>query len=158
MVIGRINEASSGFSKFPEAIRQALLFLQAHDFTTMEDGVYPIDGDHSYAILQRYTTKLPGTAKPEAHRQYVDIQYMVEGKEELGWCPLNPELHEHTNYDMDKDIIFYERLVPGSSVTLDKGSFAVLYPADVHRPCGAINDEPKPVTKVVVKIAVDYIK
>lgn len=158
MVIGKINEASSGFTKFPEVIRKALFFLHEHDFNSMDDGVYPIDGKKSYAILQRYTTRPSESAKPEAHRQYVDIQYLVEGREELGWCPLNPELREHTKYDIDKDIIFYERLVPGSSVILEEGSFAVLYPADVHRPCGAVHGDPMPVTKVVVKIAVDYIK
>ena len=158
MVIGRINEGTSGFTKFPEAIRTALHFLHEQDFKNMEDGVYPIDGKNSYAILQRYNTRIPDSAKPEAHRQYVDIQYIVDGQEELGWCPLNPELREHTKYDIDKDIIFYERLVPGSSVIRREGYFAVLYPADVHRPCGAVNGESEPVTKVVVKIAVDYIK
>lgn len=158
MVIGKISEAGSGFTKFPMAIRKALFFLHDQDFSTMEDGVYPIDGKNSYAILQRYDTRMPDSAKPEAHRQYVDIQYIVKGQEELGWCPLNPELQEHTKYDMDKDIIFYEKLVPGSSIILDEGCFAVLYPADVHRPCGAVDGKSGPVTKVVVKIAVDYIK
>ncbi len=158
MVIGKISQATAGFTKFPEAIRRALFFLYEHDFKTMEDGIYPIDGKNSYAILQRYNTKLPGTSKPEAHRQYVDIQYIVEGREELGWCPLNPELKANTKYDIDKDIIFYERLVPGSSVILEEGAYAVLYPADVHHPCGAIEGKVGPVTKVVVKIAVDYIK
>ena len=61
-------------------------------------------------------------------------------------------------YDIDKDIVFYEKLVPGSSIVLDEGTFAVLYPADVHRPCGSLDGKLAPVTKVVVKIAVDYIK
>ena len=158
LVLGKIKEVSSGFTKFPDAIRKALFFLAEHNFNEMKDGTYPIDGKNSYAILQRYSTRLPESGKPEAHRQYVDIQYIVRGREELGWCPLNPELREHTKYDIDKDIIFYERLVPGSSVILREGYFAVLYPADVHRPCGAVNGESEPVTKVVVKIAVDYIK
>ncbi|MBQ1856054.1 MAG: YhcH/YjgK/YiaL family protein, partial [Anaerovibrio sp.] len=118
----------------------------------------PIDGKNSYAILQRYSTRLPESGKPEAHRQYVDIQYIVRGREELGWCPLNPELIEASPYDIEKDIVFYEKLVPGSSVVLDEGTFAVLYPADVHRPCGSVDGKLAPVTKVVVKIAVDYIK
>lgn len=158
MVIGKISEAASGFTKYPGAIRKALFFLKEQDFEAMEDGTYPIDGENSYAILQRYITREPESGKPEAHRQYVDIQYIVKGAEELGWCPLNPELTPMAPYDGDKDIIFYEKMIPGSTVTLREGSFAVLYPADVHRPCGSLKGVPAPVTKVVVKIAVDCIR
>ena len=158
LVLGKIKEVSSGFTKFPDAIRKALFFLAEHNFNEMKDGTYPIDGKNSYAILQRYSTRLPESGKPEAHRQYVDIQYIVRGREELGWCPLNPERIEASPYDIEKDIVFYEKLVPGSSVVLDEGTFAVLYPADVHRPCGSVDGKLAPVTKVVVKIAVDYIK
>lgn len=158
MVIGKISEAASGFAKYPEAIRKALFFLKEHDFEAMEDGKYPIDGENSYAILQRYNTREPDSGKPEAHRQYVDIQYIVKGAEELGWCPLNPELTPLDSYDSEKDIIFYEKMVPGSTVPLQEGNFAVLYPADVHRPCGWLGGVSAPVTKVVVKIAVDHIR
>lgn len=158
MIIGNMSEAALGFNKYPEAVKEALQFLHAHDFTTMEDGTYEIHGKDSYAILQRYETKLPGTSKPEAHRKYIDVQYIVEGREDLGWCPLNPELKTDISYNDEKDIIFYQKLIPSGSVLLEKGSFAVLYPYDVHRPCGAIDNTPAPVTKVVVKIAVDYAK
>ena len=54
MIIGNMKEAASGFGKYPKAIREALEFLNSHDFATMEDGRYPIHGEDSVAILQRY--------------------------------------------------------------------------------------------------------
>lgn len=158
MIIGNINEEASGFSRYPGAVREALQYLCRQDFKNMADGRYPIHGDDSFAILQRYNTRVPDSAKPEAHRQYVDIQYIVEGREELGWCPMSPELQVCTPYDHEKDIVFFEKLIPAGGITLEPGCFAVLYPTDVHRPCGSVGDTLAPVTKVVVKIAVDYIK
>lgn len=39
---------------------------------------------------------------------------------------------------------------------MSKGNFAVLYPEDVHSPCGALDDDaPEDVVKVVVKISID---
>ena len=157
MIIGNINEKASGFSKYPEAVREALDYLCKQDFKSMEDGRYPIHGEDSFAILQRYNTRVPESGKPEAHRQYVDIQYIVEGCEELGWCPMSPELKVCEPYNNEKDIVFFDKLIPISGITLEAGSFAVLYPTDVHRPCGSVEGESVPVTKVVVKIAVDYI-
>lgn len=158
MFVGNINDVAGGLAKYPERIRQALRFLQATDFSKLPDGKIEID-DGMYANLQRYETRIPESGKPEAHRQYVDVQYVVEGEEELGWCPLHPRLQVYTPYDAEKDLIFYQDLEPtGSTVPLHKGDFAVLYPQDVHRPCGSLNLEPSHVTKVVVKVRVDTIK
>ena len=87
MIIGNISEAASGFSKYPEAVREALQYLCQQDFKNMADGKYPIHGEDSFAILQRYNTRVPESGKPEAHRQYVDIQYIVEGREEVPYEP-----------------------------------------------------------------------
>lgn len=158
MIYGNMKEAASGFSKYPDAVQEALRFLSQHDFKNMPDGKYSIHGEDSYAILQRYETRVPESGKPEAHRQYVDIQYIVEGREELGWCPMSPELKVVEPYNQEKDIVFFDNLIPISGVTLEEGSFAVLYPTDVHRPCGTVGDIPTHVTKVVVKISVDYMR
>ena len=63
MIIGNMKEAASGFDRYPEAVREALEFLRSHDFTTMEDGKYPIHGEDSVAILQRYETREPDSGQ-----------------------------------------------------------------------------------------------
>ena len=62
-----------------------------------------------------------------------------------------------TPYDAARDVTFYERLVPESNLVLLPGSFAVLFPEDVHRPQVATEDGPAPVTKVVVKISTELL-
>lgn len=155
MFIGNMDTLGQEKETYPQAVLDALNYLRSTDFTKMEDGKYVLDGERVYATLQRYVTRMAGGCRPESHRRYVDIQYVVEGEESLGWCPLSPDLKEAVPYDEEKDIVFYEKLVPESSLVLLPGSFAVIYPEDVHCPCCSINDEPSQVTKVVVKIAVE---
>lgn len=158
MFFGNIKNLEKHFDSCDEAIKKALIYLRDHDFKTMADGKYEIDGDKIYAKLQRYMTRPVEECHPEAHRRYVDVQFMVDGREELGWCAFSPDLRQRVSYDNRDDVEFFEQLVPESSIVLNPGDFAVLYPSDVHRPQVAIDSISKAVTKVVVKVAVDLCK
>ena len=57
MFIGSIDSLDNGHADYPEIIQKALEYLRSHDFTKLEDGRYPIDGDKCVANLQRYTTR-----------------------------------------------------------------------------------------------------
>ncbi len=157
MFIGALNALSDGFAEHPEIIRRGLRYLAEQDFSSRPDGRCELRGSDCFLTLQRYRTKPVACCYPEAHRKYVDIQFVVEGEEYLGWCPLSPDLEVHAPYDAAKDIIFYERLVPDSNIILAAGSYAILYPEDVHRPQVAMDDQPMPVTKVVMKIATELL-
>ncbi len=157
MFIGRIDTFDKGPAAYPEPIIKALEYLRTHDFTKMEDGKYPISGDECFVNLQRYETRLHEECRPESHKKYIDIQYLVEGEEYIGWCPLSPDLRVVEPYDEERDITFYNCLVPESEILLQPGSFAVLFPDDVHSPQGAVDGKPMGVTKVVVKISVDLL-
>ena len=158
MIVGSMECPAREYMQYPAAVAEALEYLRTHDFTKMADGKYPIRGEQSFALVQRYHTKPMAECYPEAHKRFMDVQYVAEGEEYLGWCAFSPEMIVHTPYDADKDIVFFEKMVPDSNLVLSAGSFAVLSPEDVHRPCGAIEDVPGPVTKVVVKIAVALLQ
>lgn len=158
MFIGTIDATGSrNHGGYPEAIQRALEYLCSKDFTKVENGKYLIEGDKMFAMVQRYESRHMKDCRAETHRKFVDIQYVVEGEEYMGWCPFSPDLKTTVEYDETKDVAFYEKLVPESNLVLTPGSFAVLYPEDVHRPCCAIDEKPGPVTKVVVKVSVDLI-
>ena len=157
MIIGSMDTLDENHVDYPEIIKKALDYLRDHDFTQMKDGKYPIEGDTCFANVQRYTTRLEKYCKPETHQKFVDIQYIAEGEEFMGWCPLSPDLEESAPYDEGRDVTFYEALIPDSSIVLSSGCFAVLYPEDVHRPQAAVNGVPGKVTKVVIKVAVDSL-
>ena len=157
MFIGSIDALDDSRVSYPDMIQKALRYLRDHDFTQMEDGSYPIDGEKCVANVQRYTTRPHLDCRPETHQKFVDIQYMAAGEEYIGWCPFSPALQAVEPYDADTDVAFYASLVPDSNIVLSPGRFAVLYPEDVHRPQGAVDDVPGTVTKVVVKVAVDSL-
>jgi len=111
-----------------------------------------IDGKAVFALVQAYETAPAGeTVKCEAHRQYLDIQYIVSGEEMMGWAPLDA-LGSLTAYNPDKDVLFGE--VPSSALTpvqVRAGHAAVFFPEDAHAPKLAVGT-PCAVRKIVIKV------
>ena len=158
MFIGKIDNFDGKADHNP-VLNEVLNYLKVTDFTKMIDGDYKIGDKGIIAKLQRYETKPAKECKPETHTKFIDVQFVVEGEEMLGWCPFSPNLEISEKYNFAKDVTFYKKLVPESCVVLSARNFAVLYPVDVHRPCGSLDEEkPLKVTKVVVKIPVELIK
>ena len=98
-----------------------------------------------------------------------DFRNMPEGRHEIDGDKIFALLSRYTTrpqaecvpeaHDEARDIIFYRALIPESSILLKAGSYAVLYPEDVHRPGVSVLDEyPADVTKVVVKIDLELMK
>lgn len=134
-----------------ERIYKGLTLLRDTDFSTMEAGKYPVDGDNLFMMIQTYTTKPLETAYCEAHKKYIDIQCMLEGSEWIGVAPLEDMTGERVKDSRPEgDIWFYDgEFMP---IYMKVGRFAMLYPNDAHAPAIA-NGEPTPVRKVIIKIA-----
>lgn len=84
-------------------------FEKAFDFLKnakkLEAGKYPIDGDKLFAIVQENVPKKPDEAKFEAHEKYIDIQYIISGKERIDFSPLE-DMSVLTPYNPEKDVVF----------------------------------------------------
>lgn len=116
-----------------------------------EIGRYEID-KNSYANIEVYETKNLKDCKFEAHKNYIDIQMLLSGIEELDYTPVK-DLIVSEKYDEKRDIMFFENPDRISdSVILEAGKFALIYPHEAHRPQVAFNANSKTVKKVVVKI------
>lgn len=127
----------------------ALKFLAETDFTKMELGRYELCGDDIFYMVQQYETD-PDKTISEAHKKYIDIQFMVKGEEIIGVAPFSCEKTE-TEAKPENDVWFYE--CKTKPLTLIENSFMVLYPNDLHCPGVAVN-EPLSCLKVVVKVKV----
>lgn len=132
----------------------ALEFLRREGWRDQADGILPIDGKHVYGMLQSYTTKIPVATVPfEGHRKYIDIQYLIEGKETIYWTQ-TIGLTPTTAYDDSKDIWFSHAPIGNATpVTLTPGQLVVLFPADAHAPTHCAG-APVHVRKIVIKVAV----
>ncbi len=147
MVIDRLERAPL-YAGLSAGIQMGLKWLQEADFESMPDGRYAIDGDNVYAIVQRYRTRGPEACRWEAHRRYIDIQYVAGGGEQIGWAPVEA-LQPDTPHDSERDLAFFTG--HGAILPVPAGTFVILHPADAHRPCLALG-APSDVLKVVVKV------
>ena len=118
----------------------------------VENGVYEIT-PRVKAIVSEYTPKECNENGYEAHRDYIDIQYMISGEERICCLPLE-YLKETKTYDEEIDAAFYvERGIKPQDLFLGNGYFAILFPQDGHMPQLCV-DEPQNVKKVVVKVKI----
>jgi biofilm protein TabA len=87
----------------------------------------------------------------ETHRRYIDVQYVVRGRERMGYAPaltLTPG-----PYDEERDVQFHQGRA--DFLLLREGMFAVMLPGDGHMPGVAVDNQPEPVKKIVVKVPVN---
>lgn len=131
-------------------IQRAFEYLRQTDLAALAVGRYELEGKSLYVLIQEYSSKLPEQGKWEAHRRYIDLQYIVRGSERMGYAPIR-QLQQGT-YDPVKD--FLPLSGDGVYLTLQDGDFMLLWPDDGHKPGMAI-DAPSPVKKAVVKISID---
>ena len=134
---------------WPEAFQKAFAFLKNSDLEHMEPGRYEIDGDDVYATIQKQTTAAPEEKKAESHYQYIDIQYLISGKELQGYAPLpdGVKREEHP----ERDVMYYPEVEAEHFIELKPGDFTIYFTNDIHRPnCAA--GESMDIKKVVLKI------
>ena len=125
-------------------------WLKSQDLASLENGKYEIDGKMVYANVMSYTTIPWEEAKFEAHENYTDIQYIIEGQETMTYAPVE-DLTVKTPYNPEKDVVIFDNSNPGLKVVVKAGEYMIFNPWDGHKPKAAAG-EPSPIKKVVVKI------
>ena len=119
---------------------------------TVDTGKHVILGK-TFANVLEYTTKPFTEIKMEAHRAFLDLQYIVCGEEKI----LKQDLADNkpvTEYDEIKDRAFYSPKTFDTALLLE-GTFGIMYPEDLHQ-CVAVN-QPMNIRKIVFKIPVGLI-
>ena len=106
MIYGNINVKETEAAYTP-MIRKALEIIRTTDVTNMHHGKYPIDGDKLILQINEITTGPKETKKPEVHRQYIDVQYMVHGHELIGYRPDSEGSEVLEDHLAENDLIFY---------------------------------------------------
>ena len=153
MIIDRIQNRVF-YRQLGSRVGEALEYLATTDFAKMPDGKYELDGPRMFALVQRYRPRPLAEIVWESHRKFIDVQYMVQGAERMGYVPLSERMIIKQDYDPQRDIVFYD--VQGDLFTVPEGSFIVFAPQDIHAP-GLAVDRPGSggeVLKVVVKVAI----
>ncbi|HTJ11278.1 MAG TPA: YhcH/YjgK/YiaL family protein [Dinghuibacter sp.] len=138
------------YHRNPALWNKVFTFLRTQDLEHLAPGKYPIDGDNAYAMISQGHTKPMDSVKWESHRQYIDLHYVITGKEKIGVASIGkatvtePFTDKSDNAHYNATGIFY---------TAEPGVFFLFFPRDVHRPGitvpGTMEDK-----KLVIKIKV----
>ncbi len=148
MIYDKIDNLET-YAGISEDIRLGLEWLRDIN-PEIEKGVYELSPKVK-AIVSEYTTKEVNENGYEAHRDYIDIQYLVKGSEKICCLPLE-YLKETKAYNKDIDAAFYEEVyVQTQEIAIGNGYFAIFFPQDGHMPCLCFEKFVE-VKKVVIKV------
>jgi YhcH/YjgK/YiaL family protein len=128
-------------------VYKALEFLKNTDFSKMEVGRYELSDD-IYYLIQEYDCieRCVG----EAHKKYIDVQYIFEGEEVMTVASIDCE-KKLVEENPEKDVWFYS--CESTPFLLKEGNFAVYFPNDIHM-ATVVPNKKTSVKKVVVKVKV----
>lgn len=156
MIFGHVNELETGFAWLPKPLRTVVEHLKRTDFATLPAGNYDLEGKDIYVQVIDLTTKPFSETRPEVHRQYIDVQYLVHGREKIGVAVDTGHNGVAEDLLSERDLLFYAGMENESTLTMTPGSFAVFMPTDVHRP-GCAFDQPESIRKVVAKVRLSLL-
>lgn len=149
MVFGNIRDLKD-FGYLEENVRKCFDYAREHDLLSYEKGSHPIDGDELFVNIVEYETTTPENRFWEAHRQYLDLHFMLRGPEQIDVNFIdNMEQKEF----VEKDDFLPLEGDPNSHVILNAGDFLLCYPADAHRTAVQVG-APATIKKAIFKIRI----
>lgn len=129
---------------------QVFKYITSVDWVKMEPGRHEIAGTDVYINLDINRQKDVSDTF-EAHRKYIDLQFIIDGDEEILYAPLQ-NLSIHREYNEEKDICLLKG-TEYSTLVLHTNEWVIFYPDDAHAVCQKHNSET--CIKVVAKIPVE---
>lgn len=131
--------------------RKLFDYVKSHDLLHAEPGRIEIDGDNLF-VNKVCAQGVSAEKQPlEAHREYIDVHILLEGKERIGWKSIEDVSHVSKPYEAEGDCALYAE--PASVyVDLLPGQFLVVYPEDPHAPLIGEGQ----ICKLIGKVRIDY--
>lgn len=129
MIIGT-KEILTTYKGISEGIDKAIDYILSLD-PEIEPGKHEIDGDKLFVNVVCGETKPLKDFQYEAHKKYLDLQYVIEGSEVMVYAPLD-DLKRETEYDEANDCQMFSG--EGTEIKVKAGDFYLVHPFDAHAP------------------------
>lgn len=156
MIFGDFVQWENEKESYTPVLKKALEFLKETNFNRLEPGNYPMGEGDIKAMLKHERTKARDEGQFESHRQNIDIHYLLEGEETIGFARHNSNAAMTVNELERSDYALYDKVHYGMELVLKPGMFAIFFPADLHSPCLS-TEAGMEIKKVVVKINKDLL-
>ena len=149
MIIGKLKDLNRYFG-LSKNIDDAISYVLNTDLLSLELGRYELS-EGVIVNRQQYYGKTDPFA--ESHRDFIDLQIVLKGKEKMGYADLsNLTVRVMDDYNPDIDLAKYY-VDDECYYEMSEDSFALIFPEDIHRPGMKVDDNI--IEKVVVKIKVE---
>ncbi|MFI3175208.1 MAG: YhcH/YjgK/YiaL family protein, partial [Bacillota bacterium] len=106
--------------------------------------------DEVYGNPVTLTTKPEAERDYEAHRNYIDVHYIIDGCEKIALTDI-ANLTTKIPYAAENDVEFFENAPMEATFILQKGHFLLCHPHEAHK-VGIMNDAPCDVKKAVCQM------
>ncbi|WP_176466389.1 YhcH/YjgK/YiaL family protein [Terribacillus saccharophilus] len=107
--------------------------------------------DGGYLFFQEGTTTHIDEGTFEAHKNYIDIQIVLDGSEYVAWAPID-QLEVDVAYNVEKDVVRLNGN-PETTMKINKGMAYICLPHDGHKALKYI-DKATNYKKAVIKIEI----
>ena len=128
-------------------------YLKETDFTSITPGRVEL-GDHVFATVSEYVPRDREEAIFEAHKKYIDVQYVISGHELMDIAPLE-NMTVTKQYDAENDVELGS-VIKFLELAASSERFFIFFPTDAHRPGLKAEDDNALVRKVVIKVPVTF--
>ena len=146
MILDHIDNADT-YADIHPAFAEAFAVLRRDDLSQLPEGRFAI-GDGLYGVVAKGPGRKPDQAQIETHDKYIDIQYVIDGVDTMGWKARN-DLGAAEKIDSDGDVAFYGD-TPTVWTEAAPGMFAIYFPEDGHLPMIAEGS----LHKVIIKVRI----
>ena len=124
-------ERYSSLNPYFSAAFKKLFELSQKPFET---GTFEVDGDNAFIKATQYETRSMDEAKVEAHRNYIDVMWLVSGEEKLLYYPTHKIENFTQEYNEQKDVIITKPQEESTIINLKEGDVVIFFPEDSHAP------------------------
>lgn len=150
MIFGNIKDVKR-YEFLPANLKKCFEYLKNHDLATLEKGSYEIEGKDLFVNIENYYTVNRDERFWEAHRKYIDIHVIFEGKETIDINFLDNL--EPISYEEDKDFAMLKGEKNATVNLVNQGDFLICYPEDVHR-TAIMYDQSEKIKKAIFKVKI----
>ena len=140
----------------PKVIAEVCDYLNTLDLNALENGRHDIN-EQIYMNVMEPETAEPSSKKAELHHEYLDVQVLIRGTENIEVGANYPDLSKYESYNEADDYQLCADIDDKFTVTMKPKMFAVFYPYEPHKPCCVVNGKTEKIKKLVVKVPVKLI-
>lgn len=106
MLCGNKQEIEKILPYVADRLQKALRYIAVTNFAEVANGEYEIDGRDVFVRVNTYSTEPKECKQPEAHNEYIDVQYLGAGQEVIYFAPRTEEHVVTEDHAEASDLLF----------------------------------------------------